>query len=87
MFIHCRGGVNMDKRPAKRKTPVTQDRLIQEANRIIGGKILESDIREVARCMSNTGKFSMPIYYIRLDGMSRVSTIRLSLTLTRKFNM
>jgi hypothetical protein len=73
ILIKCRASLNMDKKHAKRETVRDQTFLLNEVRTFTGKHLTQSDVGEVRRAVTNTGKYAVPIYYIRVHEDDPVS--------------
>jgi hypothetical protein len=73
ILIRCRTSLNMDKKDAKRETVRDQTLLLNEVRTFTGKHLTQSDVGEVRRAVTNTGKYAVPIYYIRVHEDDPVS--------------
>jgi hypothetical protein len=63
----------MDKKRAKREAVRDQTLLLNEVRTFTGKHLTKSDVAEVRRAVTNTGKYAVPIYYIRMHEDDPVS--------------
>jgi hypothetical protein len=84
MLIRCHTTFNMDKKDAKRRAVQDQTLLLNEVRSFTGTHLTQSDVGEVSRVVTNTGKYAVPIYYIRVqeDDPVSLAILIVSATLT-----
>jgi hypothetical protein len=73
ILIRCHTSLNMDKKDAKRKAVRDQTLLLNEVRIFTGKHLTQSDVGEVSRAVTDTGKYAVPVYYIRVHDDDPVS--------------
>jgi len=65
ILILCRTQLNLDKKGARRETVQDQTSLLKEVGNFTGQRFTQLHVGEVSRAVTNSGKYAVPIYYIR----------------------
>jgi hypothetical protein len=73
VLIICSTSVNTDKKAAKRKIIWDPTVHLPRLTQFTGKHLTDLHIREVSRAMTNTGKYAVPVFYIRVPGDDPVS--------------